>query len=241
MKKIIIIVLASIVAVILFVVGLYLTSPSTLTPNVDTGTTPEQLGGIGGTVGTSGGQNVGVTQPAISGSGLAVSTTTSEVSPTDTTSVTTTSGTPMTTLNFIDTSTTVQDVSNADYFYLADTAPSYTPSISEASTTEMLASNTSGSVPATTLTISAMSASVGGKPYLITYTQSTSYFNITLLQEPIGTTRLAAEEELQRELGIDQKAMCNLNYTVAVPWSVNQVYSGMDLGFSFCSDGVRLP
>jgi hypothetical protein len=35
--------------------------------------------------------------------------------------------------------------------------------------------------------------------------------------------------------------MCGLNYTVSVPYSVNAIYSGSNLGFSFCPDAVVLP
>ena len=33
-------------------------------------------------------------------------------------------------------------------------------------------------------------------------------------------------------LGISQAQMCQLSYTVSVPYSINQIYSGQNLGFS---------
>lgn len=78
-------------------------------------------------------------------------------------------------------------------------------------------------------------------PYLITYIDSTQYFNIGLLQEPIGTTRIQVEQYLMSKLGISQGQMCRLQYMLSVPNSVNQSYSGTNLGFSFCPGAVQLP
>lgn len=78
-------------------------------------------------------------------------------------------------------------------------------------------------------------------PYLIGYISSTQYFNIELLSEPIGTTRLAAEQFLMNNLGISQSQMCQLNYMVSVPNSVNSQYAGKNLGFSFCPGATVLP
>lgn len=78
-------------------------------------------------------------------------------------------------------------------------------------------------------------------PYLIQYTTATQYFNIVLLNEPIGTTRLAAEQFLMVDLGISQSQMCQLSYMVAVPNSVNSQFAGKNLGFSFCPGATPLP
>ncbi len=76
-------------------------------------------------------------------------------------------------------------------------------------------------------------------PYVIMYIDATQYFNIVLLQEPIGQVRRAAERYLMEHLGISQAQMCQLQYTVAVPDSVSAIYT--TLGFSFCPESVVIP
>lgn len=78
-------------------------------------------------------------------------------------------------------------------------------------------------------------------PYLISYTEDGSHFNITILKEPIGATRQEAEASLKARLLVDEQALCGLNYTVAVPYAINSVYAGINLGFSFCPGAVALP
>jgi hypothetical protein len=77
--------------------------------------------------------------------------------------------------------------------------------------------------------------------YHIEYVEETQYFNVELLQEPLGESRKAAEAYLQRALGIANDDMCALNYALGVPNSVNGQYSSMNLGFSFCPGAVVLP
>lgn len=78
-------------------------------------------------------------------------------------------------------------------------------------------------------------------PYVIEYIASTQYFNIALLQEPIGEERGEAEQYLMAHLGIPQNQMCQLNYTISVPDRVNSQYAGKNLGFSFCPGATVLP
>jgi len=78
-------------------------------------------------------------------------------------------------------------------------------------------------------------------PYIIEYIASTHYFGVELTQEPIGQARIEAEQYLMQHLGITQDQMCQLKYMVSVPWYVNQVYTGENLGFSFCPGAVALP
>lgn len=78
-------------------------------------------------------------------------------------------------------------------------------------------------------------------PYEIEYIDSTNYFNVTLLQEPLGQVRKDAGADLMRRLGITQSQMCDLNYTVSTPDFVNSYYSGVSLGFDFCPGAVKLP
>jgi len=78
-------------------------------------------------------------------------------------------------------------------------------------------------------------------PYIITYISATEYFNIALLQEPIGPVRLEAEQYLMAHLGISQSQMCQLDYMVSVPVRVNSQFAGSNLGFSFCPGATVLP
>ncbi len=76
--------------------------------------------------------------------------------------------------------------------------------------------------------------------YATIYIESDRSFTITLLQEPLGQNRLLAEKELMQKLGISESDMCQLVYSVLVPYSVNQIYAGKNLGFSFCSGAALL-
>jgi hypothetical protein len=78
-------------------------------------------------------------------------------------------------------------------------------------------------------------------PYSIFYVNADQSFNVTLLQEPIKLVRQQAEQFLMQELGLSQSDMCRLNYSVLVPYDVNQVYAGKNLGFSFCPGATQLP
>ena len=76
--------------------------------------------------------------------------------------------------------------------------------------------------------------------YIIEYIQSDNSFTIGLLTEPIATTREDAERELTKVLGLGKDQMCQLNYMVSVPSRVNAIYSGKNLGFSFCPGATTL-
>lgn len=78
-------------------------------------------------------------------------------------------------------------------------------------------------------------------PYFITYISSTQYFNVELLEEPIGQARELAQQYLQRLIGISESDMCRINYTVSTPYSVSGLYGGASLGFSFCPGATILP
>lgn len=78
-------------------------------------------------------------------------------------------------------------------------------------------------------------------PYTITYISETQYFNVALLQEPIGIIRKEAQQYFMARLGISQDQMCRLNYMVSVPNRVNSQFSGRNLGFSFCPGATKLP
>lgn len=117
------------------------------------------------------------------------------------------------TANFIADPETVQDPSNAGYYYLGYHTYAGTQDV--------------------TATVA--------PPYVITYLSATQYFNIALLQEPIGPVREEMQQYLMGHLDISQDQMCKLKYMVSVPDRVNSQYSGMNLGFSFCPGAVVLP
>jgi hypothetical protein len=77
-------------------------------------------------------------------------------------------------------------------------------------------------------------------PYVIQYIESTQFFNITLLKEPLAETRRSAEQYLLQRLGVTEAELCVLQYTVAVPNRVNSFYAGESLGFSFCPGAKSL-
>ncbi len=83
--------------------------------------------------------------------------------------------------------------------------------------------------------------SISTPPFLIEYQSTTKFFAIALLREPIGPTRTRVEQYLEQHLGLSQNNLCNLNYTLSVPNSVNEQYAGQNLGFSFCPGAVVLP
>lgn len=77
-------------------------------------------------------------------------------------------------------------------------------------------------------------------PYSLLYNESDQSFNITLYVEPIGETRLQAEQKLLSVLGISEADACYLRYWVGVPYGINQIYAGKNLGFSFCTGATPL-
>jgi hypothetical protein len=82
--------------------------------------------------------------------------------------------------------------------------------------------------------------------YEITYFSSTDaqspYILVSLKKEPLGVTRMAAEAELRTLFSLSDEELCLMpDAEVWVNRSVNEYYSGMDLGFSFCPDAVLLP
>lgn len=78
-------------------------------------------------------------------------------------------------------------------------------------------------------------------PYIIEYIDTTHYFNIALLQEPIGTTRETMQQYMMFRLKLSEDQMCKLDYMVSVPEKVNAFYAGKSLGFSFCPGATPLP
>ncbi len=76
--------------------------------------------------------------------------------------------------------------------------------------------------------------------FTITYIESDSSFTISIFSEPIGDQRRLAEQKLLTQLGISEPLACHLRYVVLVPASVNPLYAGKNLGFSFCPGATPL-
>lgn len=77
--------------------------------------------------------------------------------------------------------------------------------------------------------------------FSIQYIAQTGHFTISLLREPLGSTRLQAEDVLAARLGLPKEQLCGLRYTVAVPGYVREEAAGVDYRFSSCADAVPLP
>lgn len=100
---------------------------------------------------------------------------------------------------------------------------------------------TSADIPDHYFISGGINAYTDNSPYSIYYVDTDQSFNITILQEPIGDNRMAAEQELMQKLGITQLEMCRLRYYVSVPQDVNAVYAAKgNLGFSFCPGAAQL-
>jgi hypothetical protein len=81
----------------------------------------------------------------------------------------------------------------------------------------------------------------GGTGYDIIYFPSQSYFDISILSEPIGKNRLTAETALVSKLGLSKSQLCKLDVGVYVQVGVNDQYPGQNLGLSFCPGAIQLP
>ena len=77
--------------------------------------------------------------------------------------------------------------------------------------------------------------------FLVTFNTNTQSFNISLLKEPLSTARQDVEKFLIDRLGASQEQMCALTYYVRTSESVNPVFAGQNLGFSFCPGAIKLP
>ena len=76
--------------------------------------------------------------------------------------------------------------------------------------------------------------------YQILNFKADNSFLITLLAEPIGQSRTTAENAFLKDLNITQTQACELNVSVKTTEAVDPVYSGHELGMSFCPNSVSL-
>lgn len=77
--------------------------------------------------------------------------------------------------------------------------------------------------------------------FSIVFSEADQAFTVTLLAEPVGATRLAAEQYLLTQLGLPKEQACALRYHIGVPYWVNESFTGRNLGFSFCPGAIKLP
>ena len=64
---------------------------------------------------------------------------------------------------------------------------------------------------------------------------------VSLLREPLGEARLAAEAYVQNTLELSASEMCTMNARVLTNTYVSSFYANQELGFSFCPSAVLLP
>lgn len=79
------------------------------------------------------------------------------------------------------------------------------------------------------------------KRYNLTYFVEDSFFQVSLLAEPLSEVRTEAEMELRSRLNVTQEELCQLRTSVKTDIYTNEFYAGRELGFSFCPGAVQLP
>jgi hypothetical protein len=79
-------------------------------------------------------------------------------------------------------------------------------------------------------------------PFDIVFNELDQQFVITLNEEPLGATRIAAEARLKDMLRLSEPELCALSVIVGVPHQVHPTYATYaNLGLSFCDGSVQLP
>ena len=79
-----------------------------------------------------------------------------------------------------------------------------------------------------------------GNLYQIFYYAKDGSIVISLQSEPLALARVIAERELISRLGVTEQELCSLNIRVSTPASVNEEFSGRELGLSFCQNNITL-
>jgi hypothetical protein len=79
-----------------------------------------------------------------------------------------------------------------------------------------------------------------GTEYEIFYFKEDGSITVSLLTEPLHTIRLLAEKELLESLGVSEETLCSFDVWVSVPREVSEIYSGRNLGLSFCEGSITL-
>lgn len=77
--------------------------------------------------------------------------------------------------------------------------------------------------------------------YSIVYFEDKTTFVVTIYKRPLSDTRLLAEQDLLKKLGLSEKEACNLNVNLGTIASVDENLSGKNFGLSFCPNGISFP
>lgn len=77
-------------------------------------------------------------------------------------------------------------------------------------------------------------------PFQILFYEPDRSYTISLLAQPISTTRRDAETAFLELLSISKSDACALPVMVTTPYYVDRVMSGRDLGLSFCAGATPL-
>lgn len=76
----------------------------------------------------------------------------------------------------------------------------------------------------------------------IQFNERDSQFIVSLMTEPLGAARQAAEQRLRALLNVSDETLCTLNVVVGVPHGVHpQLATYQNLGLSFCPGALPLP
>jgi len=76
--------------------------------------------------------------------------------------------------------------------------------------------------------------------YQIFFDDIDKSFTLSLLQEPLASSRLNAEEALLKRLAVPKNDLCSMKIIVNTPSFVSEDYSGNNLGLSFCPGAMNL-
>lgn len=78
--------------------------------------------------------------------------------------------------------------------------------------------------------------------FSILFLEADQSFSVSLNEEPLRGSRASAERYLMAALGVSEKEMCDLQYSLGTTVSVNEAYGSItNLGFSFCEGAIPLP
>ena len=146
---------------------------------------------------------------------------TTTVTPTQTTTSTTPTGDTLTLQSVFGNSITVKDFKNDPAIVKDPVNPGY----------YYFGYHVNEGVPDPTATTS--------PPYIIQYIDRTQYFNISILQSPIGAVRNEMQQYLLAHLGITQNKLCQLKYDVYVSSTIAPADLPANIGFSFCPGATQ--
>ena len=77
--------------------------------------------------------------------------------------------------------------------------------------------------------------------YSIVFFEDKTTFVITIYKRPLSDTRLVAEQDLLKKIGLSEEEACHLNVNLGTIASVDENLSGKNFGLSFCPNGTPFP